>query len=146
MSAWVYDEGSDYGTIISLSDKDNATPYYRLINTNLGYPGAEARDDVGAGSSAIYEKDIRNAWHHVLGVFVSDDERRLYVDGEYRDTDTTNKIYNTAVDRFSIGRSGDSTDSDYFNGLIDEVKIFNYALTPEQIKTEYAGGAVRFGN
>jgi hypothetical protein len=32
-----------------------------------------------------------------------------------------------------------------FNGLIDEVKIWNYALTAEQVRVEYAGGAVRFG-
>ena len=31
------------------------------------------------------------------------------------------------------------------DGLIDEVKIWNYALTAEQIKMEYSGGAVRFG-
>jgi uncharacterized protein (TIGR02145 family) len=33
----------------------------------------------------------------------------------------------------------------YYDGLIDEVKIWNYALTAEQIKMEYSGGAVRFG-
>jgi len=26
------------------------------------------------------------------------------------------------------------------------VKIWNYALTPEQVKTEFNGGAIRFGN
>jgi len=39
---------------------------------------------------------------------------------------------------------GSSLASDYFDGQIDEVKIFNYALTPEQVKTEYSGGAMRF--
>jgi len=34
----------------------------------------------------------------------------------------------------------------YFNGSIDDVKIWNYALTEEQVKNEYNGGAVRFGN
>ena len=34
----------------------------------------------------------------------------------------------------------------YFTGLIDEVKIFNYALTPLQIRDDYNQGAVRFGN
>jgi len=33
-----------------------------------------------------------------------------------------------------------------FNGLIDDVKIFNYALTANQVKTVYnEGAAVRFG-
>src|SRR3990172_4349278 len=34
----------------------------------------------------------------------------------------------------------------YFNGQIDEVQIYNYALTSTQIKTLYNAGAVRFGN
>jgi hypothetical protein len=34
----------------------------------------------------------------------------------------------------------------FYDGLTDEVKIWNYALTPQQIRTEYAGGAVRFGS
>jgi len=31
-----------------------------------------------------------------------------------------------------------------FPGQIDDVKIFNYALTPTQVKTDYNDGAVRF--
>ncbi len=34
----------------------------------------------------------------------------------------------------------------YFDGQIDDVKIFNYALTVEQIKTLHNEGAVRFGD
>ena len=32
------------------------------------------------------------------------------------------------------------------DGKIDEVKIYNYALTEEQVKNDYNFGAVRFGN
>lgn len=45
-------------------------------------------------------------------------------------------------------RSGDSTYNGWhipFEGQIDEVKIFNYALSPLQIKTEYNMGAARLG-
>jgi hypothetical protein len=35
--------------------------------------------------------------------------------------------------------------SGFFPGQIDDVKIFNYALTPVQIKTLYNNGAVSFG-
>jgi len=42
-------------------------------------------------------------------------------------------------------RIGSTTGTQYnFNGLIDEVKIYNYALAPLQVKTEYNAGAVRF--
>jgi hypothetical protein len=44
-----------------------------------------------------------------------------------------------------IGYRSDGTTT-VFDGQIDEVKIFNYALTEAQIKTEYNSGAVRFGD
>jgi hypothetical protein len=53
----------------------------------------------------------------------------------------------------SMGDLGNSSplviaaESDFqlpFYGQIDDVKLFNYILTPSQIKTEMSGGAVRF--
>jgi len=35
--------------------------------------------------------------------------------------------------------------STYYSGQLDDVQIFNYALTAQQVKTLYTGGAVRFG-
>ncbi len=35
-------------------------------------------------------------------------------------------------------------DDSYWNGQIDEVKIWNYLLTDEQVKQDYNSGAARF--
>lgn len=86
-------------------------------------------------------------WHHViLTVAFSSNTANVYVDG----INVGNNIDISSV-------TGDITNNEdlligehisnfEWNGLIDEVKIFNYALTAEQVKTEYGGGAVRFGN
>ena len=37
------------------------------------------------------------------------------------------------------------TSTSYLDGQIDEVKIFNYALTAQQVKDIYNEGAVYFG-
>jgi hypothetical protein len=44
----------------------------------------------------------------------------------------------------TINQIGKYAVNQEFDGLIDEVKIYNYALTAEQIKMEYSGGAVSF--
>ncbi|MCP4230426.1 MAG: LamG domain-containing protein, partial [bacterium] len=45
-----------------------------------------------------------------------------------------------------IGKPGDTGTEYDFDGLIDEVKIYNYALTEDEIKLDYNGGFVaRFG-
>jgi len=37
------------------------------------------------------------------------------------------------------------TCGNYFNGQIDDVRVFNYALTANQIKTLFNNGSVNFG-
>ena len=70
----------------------------------------------------------------------------VYINGKVvilnTSTDTSSNDFNSTHD-FYIGARSD--DYAYYDGLIDEVRIYNYALTAEQIKTEYTGGAVRFG-
>ncbi|PJA07668.1 hypothetical protein COX69_04065 [Candidatus Falkowbacteria bacterium CG_4_10_14_0_2_um_filter_48_10] len=71
----------------------------------------------------------------------------IYIDGlstNRLDTNWRHILIKTATafeaSNLTIGKRG----TNFFDGLIDDVKIWNYALTDEQVKTEYNGGAVRF--
>ncbi len=57
---------------------------------------------------------------------------------------SNNIIASQDSDDLAIG-IGITLDTAEYGGLIDEVKIFNYALTETQVRTEYNSGAVRFG-
>ena len=37
------------------------------------------------------------------------------------------------------------TDNKYYYGQIDDFRVYNYTLTPEQIRNDYNQGAVHFG-
>lgn len=65
-----------------------------------------------------------------------------YTSGNASSTEWLDDITNE--DRMLIGARDVSGITAYFTGQIDDVKIFNYALTSEQVKTEMTGGAVRF--
>jgi hypothetical protein len=124
--------------IFTMTDKDVVDIQY-----GIGVDDSEHKARIMArNSSSTYEglSDVTvndNQWHHLVGVFNSDTDRRLYLDGNLEATVIDSVSLNPSVDRFSIGRWGDSTSDSYFEGLIDDVKIFNYALTDEQIKLEY---------
>jgi hypothetical protein len=74
-----------------------------------------------------------NAWQHLVGVFDSNSgEVALYVDGVKQSTTGTLKgtINSTSIN-VKIGK----TDANYyFNGSIDEVRIYNKALTQAEIQ------------
>ena len=92
-----------------------------------------------SGSTVNY-----NEWHHVTGVFsATNGKQAIYIDGELIATNTNNKQKRTVIKttsdwtgNFEIGRLSSSiANRQYFNGEIDEVRVFNKALTDSQIQT-----------
>ncbi len=79
-------------------------------------------------------------WHHIVGTYdKTAGTIKLYIDGVLEQNGSlTGNIQNTSGS-LTISLAGTP-----FNGSIDDVKIFNYALTPLQVKTEYNNGAVNF--
>ncbi|WP_299556706.1 LamG domain-containing protein, partial [Seonamhaeicola sp.] len=83
-------------------------------------------------------------WHHVAGVFSSTAGKQIiYLDGEVITADTNENQIEATIDPssdwtgdFEVGRKSSSVgDPEYFNGEIDEVRVFNVALTDSQIQT-----------
>ena len=58
--------------------------------------------------------------------------------------DTTDTTYVKSGETIRIGQVN-SGSSYYINGIIDDVRIYNYARTAEQIKRDYNKGLVRIG-
>jgi hypothetical protein len=77
-------------------------------------------------------------WNHLIGV-AEPDVLKLYLNGRLVHTKETE--HNTVSNDFNLQIGRSSYFGNYFDGLIDEVKIYDYALTPYQIAQEYNGGA-----
>ena len=74
---------------------------------------------------------------------VSTTNIELFIDGISRGTDTHDNSIPTNNNNVEIGRNTYGA-SDYFDGQIDDARIYNYALTAKQVETEYNQGAVSF--
>ena len=77
-------------------------------------------------SGAIY------SWTHVVVVY-ENKQVKLYLNGNLIRTGTSPKKYIHPSGQIGGGSYG------YFNGIIDEVRIYNRALTAEEIKQHYEG-------
>lgn len=78
-----------------------------------------------------------NTWHHAAGVFTSNSNRAVYLDGGNSATDTTS-ITPTLLDRTNIGVQflqgpGGTSGIAFADGRIAEVGIWNAALTAAEI-------------
>ncbi len=84
-------------------------------------------------------------WVHLLGVR-RDGTNYVYLNGIQQTTTSTTSPPNTTTVPTVIGRWRGDFDGMYFNGMIDDVRIYNYALTEVQVREVYNYGAVRFGD
>lgn len=74
-----------------------------------------------------------DTWHHIAFVNDGDGNARLYVDGV---EDATNFDYthvDTSPNRTSIGAHLRSTAAGFFNGIIDDVRVYDNALSQSDV-------------
>lgn len=80
-------------------------------------------------------------WYHVA--YTQDGtNRRLYIDGALDSSDSAIETYSGQTpDDIRIGRRGGTATDQRFNGLIDEVEIFDRALSADEIQAIYNAGS-----
>ncbi|MFZ5366521.1 MAG: DUF2341 domain-containing protein [Patescibacteria group bacterium] len=97
------------------------------------------RDSGGTGGSIItYSQSVSDGlWHHVAFVQSSASDRKLYLDSNQIGSDTTSRNA-LVVTNASIGAANNNGSmTQFYKGIIDEVRISNTARTPEEIRLAY---------
>lgn len=150
-SCWVYFNGGGHANIVNKGGNGTNNPGFSLIFFDGVRFQLEIQTPRGANGFTSKTTAIstvmpsRNAWHQVGFTWKSqaaggDGIVRLYVDGVQtsNDNDPANKFagpIGTNGSGLRFGRS-DITEPNYpnyFNGIIDEAKLFNYALTAQEM-------------
>jgi Concanavalin A-like lectin/glucanases superfamily len=107
------------------------------INLSL-YPANDGVDGVTLEANPAITADDGN-WHFIVAVRDADNHIvHLYVDGV--DTQTAESFTGgfATADSLNIGYLNDGATYYYFNGTLDEVAIYNRALTATEVQAEYA--------
>lgn len=85
-------------------------------------------------------------WHHITAVYnATDGKKQIYIDGKLdKETSSVTGSISTNNVSVEIGRNGFET-SRTFDGIIDDVRVYNYNLSAAQVKLLYNNGAaIRF--
>lgn len=108
--------------------KENSLTYLLIKN------GANSTQ----GYSRVPSASLLNSWHHI--VFVSDSGiLKSYLDGQLIKTDTTNAAIGLSTQALRFGKPIYSTVNSEFNGSLDDIGIWNRALTQQEITGLYNG-------
>ena len=74
-----------------------------------------------------------NIWYHLVWVNSGSNEY-LYINGELKDSRAVSGVLSSTTDLI-LGAY--STTGDFFNGSIDEVRVYNRALSAEEVRLSY---------
>ncbi|GEM_PF-1003851 len=80
-----------------------------------------------------------NTWYYVVATFLSGNKMEIWVNGKL----DSSKVINVATDFTNTDTPfliGDGADNMKLDGSIDEVKIYNYVRSEDQIKQDYNAG------
>jgi WD40 repeat protein/serine/threonine protein kinase len=111
------------------------------LGSHLGKNNAEFGGDFPKGEQYFTEIWTQGSidigkWHHVVGVH-DGTKVCLYIDGMVADFETRGGNAMVCNDPVYIG--GEPHSNSQWNGLIDDVRIYSYALSPEEVKMLYEG-------
>jgi hypothetical protein len=141
-TAWIKTSGSQDSPILSWGSPIAGQKWmFRVSQTgNLA---------VGVWDGYIQSQQTINdgQWHYVVAVLLNDGspelgEIKLYIDGDLqtnpyisnpREINTSN-----AENVFLGARIGGSTTNSYFSGIMDDVRIYNRALTQNEISSQFS--------
>jgi len=139
VSAWVYKSVFQFDHA-GILEKDWEVNKGFSLTLFSGYPFFYVN---GAGNdwnrAQSSEQVSLNNWHHIIGTF-DGSTAKLYVNSVFKDLTATS--YSSSTNPLTIGYvewGAGATEQSYFNGIIDEVKYWDYALSEQEILEEFEG-------
>jgi hypothetical protein len=138
LSAWVYSDAEDYGSGYLINKgRDINNGSYRLCVRGIGATTQYG----GTNDAGIDENPELGRWHMITGT-VEGNQARFYIDGVLKAEETlSNAFSNNNTEPLTFG-------CHYYNGVpsmwaytllgvLDEVRIYNRVLTPQEVMSLY---------
>ena len=139
MVAWIYPHKDSHWHVLDKGDGDKrmyAEGAKRTLDGRIRYTGAHAFSQSLGGTIEL------NKWQHIAMTWSRTTNRtRLYHNGtevQYGIQEIgTGSVLDDTTYPFTIGARGALGEATFFDGLIDEVRLYGCALTEEQILDIY---------
>jgi len=152
MSVWVKSTQKSDGnggyirTIGTYGEGGTGYWIFRSHNNSGDFPGLQISD--GSNGASVYgNKTVTDGvWHHVIFTYDPVVEiSKIYIDGILNATNDWSAGSMGDINPGNVIEVGqDSTGSEEYDGMLDDFRIYNYALTYEQVKQLHNNGAIYF--
>lgn len=141
VDAWIKTNGTVNRRMV-IYDRLETRDGFGLLLDDSGFPGFSINGGLGLVISSIDVDD--GQWHHLAGTYSQvAGEVRIYVDGTLRGTASHSlPIDYDPEPRNQIGTANNSFgDTFFFEGIADEIEVFNRALSISEIQAIFNAGS-----
>lgn len=150
VSVWFYANNPVSGNnqvLVSSSDGQGLTDtttdaQYLMLNSSGQITAFSHRSTAGAG--AVGTVASANTWYHAVGVYENSALRHVYVNGVFIASNTGGEAVNTPNNLRIGSRNHSGGEAQFFDGIIDDVRVYNRVLSASEITKLYNIGTSRF--
>jgi hypothetical protein len=132
---------SQYPNIQFITGWGNAFSGAVIFPQHVQAPSGRAYFESGSSANQLFSENAVNngQWHHFITTYDGPSSRvKIYIDGILEDSSATLNL-TTANSNFGIGNAPWANIP--FNGQIDDIAIWNRALTPQEISALYTASS-----
>jgi hypothetical protein len=137
-SAWIKVNTTVSGKEQAIISKWGDTSFQDTFNFNIDNNKVKLSVKLGSGWQSVtgVTNLDTNTWYHLAGTF-DGSNIKVYVNGRLDATTSQSGSITSSTATVRIGRAGSLVSNQFFAGLIDEPKVYDFAKTDSQIKSEY---------
>ncbi|NUQ57338.1 MAG: LamG domain-containing protein [Candidatus Paceibacter sp.] len=137
LSAWIKTKNTSFENIIK--KRGSGAGYAISVNVN-GTVYAKINDGTNNVDLTSVGTVNDNQWRHVAGVFDRDGTVTIYIDGQADNSASISSVGNTNnTNNLTL-----SANSSFFNGVMDDVRIYNRTLSGSEVARLYNQSLSKF--
>jgi len=137
LSAWIYTDGTDTRQFPYIMGKVNTTNNYVLYISNTAFSAALGVNAGNILTNCAKTSFTHNQWNLVTATY-DGANISIYINGTLKGTCAKTGVMVPNNDPFIIGDKGNGVNNpNSFKGKIDEVRVYNRALSSSEITTLY---------
>ncbi len=136
IACWCYQRSAATRVAVSLNNSADTTNFHNLEITSASVYRCRSQDATTVSSAQAAVTAPAVTWHHLVGVFAATNDRRAFLNGGNKGTSASSRTP-SGINQLTIGALGGSTKSEFINGNLADIRIYNRALSDEEVTDLY---------
>ena len=136
---WINLAANSRDTAICLTRASSPNSYFGIGHDTDGQLRFRRRNSTQYNTKTGYSISL-STWYHVVAIFETDTTLRMYVNGEHVFYSDSESSLAFDSDQFAIGVTSTVSPTDYWEGSIADVHLYDRVLTASEVQTVFRGG------